>query len=164
MQGLVGEGSRRRLLVPLLTARAPWTAAHCFHGGIRAKLWRGAAPVMVEERAGDVARCGKGKDFSPVDGRADDVESSCCVVMHRGDLVHRVVGPVHEDAAQASNAVCDVGNVVVMVLDFPTNLACRRSAQRGLEQAAGTRPWCWVARRRAGCGHESPHGGPGTPD
>ena len=31
------------------------------------------------------------------------------------------------------NAVCDVGNVVGMVLDFPTNVACRGSAQRGLE-------------------------------
>ena len=53
--------------------------------------------------------------------------------MHRGDLLHRVVGPAHEEAVQASNAVCDVGNVVGMVLDFPTNVARRGSAQWGLE-------------------------------
>ena len=35
----------------------------------------------------------------------------------------------------ASNAVGDAGNVVGMVLDFPTNVACRESAQRGLERS-----------------------------
>ena len=51
-------------------------------------------------------------------------DTRCCVVMHRGDLLQRVVGPSHEKAAQASNAVGDVGNVIVMVLDFPVNVAC----------------------------------------
>ena len=104
-----------------------WTAAHLFHGGIRAKLWRGVAAVVVEECAGDAARCGEGKDFSLVDGRTDDVGPSCCVVMLHGDLLHRVVGPVHDEAAQSRNCcVCDVGNVVGMVLDFPTNVSVPR--------------------------------------
>ena len=44
------------------------TAAHFFHGGIRGKLWRGVAAVMVEERARDAVRCGEGKDFRLVHG------------------------------------------------------------------------------------------------
>ena len=94
------------------------------YGGIHEELWRGVAAVMAEEGAGDVARCGEGKDCRLFGGRADDVGRSCCVVMHRGDLLHRVVGPVREEGAQASNVVCDVGNLVGMVLDFPTNVAC----------------------------------------
>ena len=73
--------------------------------------------------------------------------------MHRRYVLHRVVGPAHDEIAHASNAVGDAGNVVVMVLGFPTNVACRESAQRGLEtvscrlcRAAGTRPWCWAPR------------------
>ena len=46
------------------------------------------------------------------------------VVMHRGDLLHCVAGPVHDEVAEASNAVGDVGNVVGIVLDFPINVAC----------------------------------------
>ena len=37
-----------------------------------------------------------------------------------------------EEAVEASNAVPDAGNVVGMVLNFLTNVACRRSARRGL--------------------------------
>ena len=54
---------------------------------------------------------------------------------HRGDLLHRVVGPAHDEAAHASNAVGDVGNIVGMMLDFPTNVACRGSTQRGIERS-----------------------------
>ena len=127
------------------------------------------AAVMAEEGAGDVARCGEGKDCRLFGGRADDVRPSCCVVMHRGDLLHRVVGPAHDEAAHASNAVGDVGNIVGMVLDFPTNVACRGSAQRGLERShVGS-----VERLAHGRGvgrHEDepnvgmrqPHGGPRT--
>ena len=43
------------------------------------------------------------------------------------------MGPAHDEAAHASNAVDDAGNVVRMVLDFLTNVAYRVSAQRGLE-------------------------------
>ena len=53
--------------------------------------------------------------------------------MHRRYVPHRVMGPAPEEAVQASNAVGDVGNVVEMVLDFPTDAACRVSAQRGRE-------------------------------
>ena len=87
--------------------------ALCFsHVCICAELWRGVAAAMLEERACDVARCGEGKDFSLVDRRADDVGPGCCVVTHRGDLLHRVTGPAHDEAAHASNAVGDAGNVV----------------------------------------------------
>ena len=118
---------------------------------------------MLEERACNVARYGKGKDVCPLGIGADDVGPG-------GDLLHRVVGPAHDEIAQASNAVGDVSNVVGMVLDFPTNLACRGSAQRGLdgsrvgsvEHLAHGRG---VGRQRpAGCGHASPDGGPGTLD
>ena len=47
--------------------------------------------------------------------------------------VQRVVGPAHDEIAHASNAVGEAGNVVGMVLDFPTNVTCRVPAQRGLE-------------------------------
>ena len=104
------------------------------HVDICAELWRGVAAVMAEERACNVARCGKGKDVCPLGIGADDVRPSC-VVTHRGDLLHRVMGPAHEETAHASNAVGDVGNVVGMVLDFPINVACRGSAQRGLERS-----------------------------
>ena len=80
---------------------------------------RGALAPGGRGDACDVARCGEGKDFSLVYKRADDVGPGCCVVTHRGDLLHRVVGPAHDEAAHASNAVGDVGNVVGMVLDFP---------------------------------------------
>ena len=90
----------RILYLPHARSRCPllrrvlvhWTAAHFFHGAIRAELWRRVAAVMVEERAGDVARCGEGEDFSLVDGRANDVGPSCCVVIHLGDILHRVFG------------------------------------------------------------------------
>ena len=58
---------------------------------------------MLEERACNVTRCGKGKDVCPLGIGADDVEPGCCVVTHRGDLLHRVVGPAHDEAAQASS-------------------------------------------------------------
>ena len=61
---------------------------------------------------------------------ADDVGPGCCVMTHRRNVPHRVVGPAHGEAAHASNAVGDAGNVVGMVLDFPTNVMCGRSAQR----------------------------------
>ena len=51
---------------------------------------------------------------------------------HRGDVLQRVAGPAHYEAAHASNAVGDAGNVVGVVLDFPTNVTCRVPAQRGL--------------------------------
>ena len=94
----------------------------------------------------NVARCGKGKDVCPLGIGADDVGPCCCVVTHRGDLLQRVVGPAHEEIAHTSNAVGDAGNVVGVVLDFPTNVTCRVPAQCGLEgshvglcRAAGTR-------------------------
>ena len=43
------------------------------------------------------------------------------------------MGPAHDEAAHASNAVGDAGNVAGMVLDFPTNVTFRVPAQRGLE-------------------------------
>ena len=88
---------------------------------------------MLEYRACDVARCGQSKDVSPLGIGADDVGPSRCVVTHRRNVLHRVLGPAHDEAAHASNAVGDAGNVVGMVLDFPTNVACRVSAQRDLE-------------------------------
>ena len=53
---------------------------------------------------------------------------------HRGDLLHRVVDLAPDEAAHASHAVGDAGNVVGMVLDFPP-IACRRSAQRGIARS-----------------------------
>ena len=64
---------------------------------------------------------------------AIDVGPCCCVVTHRGDLLQRVVGPAHDEAAHASNAVGEAGSVVGMILDFPTNVPCRVPAQCGLE-------------------------------
>ena len=43
------------------------------------------------------------------------------------------MGPAHDEITHASNAVGDAGNVVGMVLDFPTNVTCRVPAQCGLE-------------------------------
>ena len=63
--------------------------------------------------------CGVGQDFSLVGGGADDNEPRRCVVVHRRNVLHCVVRPEH-----ASNAVVDVGNIVGIVLDFPTNVAC----------------------------------------
>ena len=42
------------------------------------------------------------------------------------------MGPAHDEAAHASNAVGEAGNVVGMILDFPTNVPCRVPAQCGL--------------------------------
>ena len=50
-------------------------------------------------------------------------------------MSRRVVGPAHDEIAHASNAVGDAGNVVGMEMDFPTNVACRGPAQRGLERS-----------------------------
>ena len=47
---------------------------------------------------------GKGQSVRLVDGRTDDVGPSCSVVEHPGDLLHRVVGPTKDEAAQAGNA------------------------------------------------------------
>ena len=63
----------------------------------------------------------------------NDVGPCCCVVTHRGDLLQRVLNPAHDEITHASNAVGEAGNVVGMVLDFPTNVTCRVPAQRGLE-------------------------------
>ena len=145
-----------------------WTAVCFSRVCICAELWRGEAVVMLEERASNVARCGQRKDVCSLCIGADDVGPCCCVVTHRADVLQRVVGPAHDEITHASNAAGDAGNVVGLVLDFPTNVTCRVPAQCGLEgslfwlcPAAGTRPWCWAARRRAGCGHASPDGGPG---
>ena len=70
----------------------------------------------LEERAGNVARCGQSEDVCSLGIGADDVGPSCCVVTHRGDLLQCVVGPAHDEIAHASNAVGDAGNVVGMVL------------------------------------------------
>ena len=89
---------------------------------------------MLEERAGNVARCGHSEDVCSLGIGANDVGPCCCVVTHRGDVPHRVVGPAHNEVAHASNAVGDAGNVVRMVLDVPDQCkACRVPAQRGLE-------------------------------
>ena len=58
---------------------------------------------MLEERAGNVARCGQSKDVCGLCIGANDVGPCCCVVTHRGDLLQRVVGPAHDEAAHASN-------------------------------------------------------------
>ena len=100
---------------------------------IFAELWRGKAAVMLEEGASNVARCGQSKDVCSLCVGANDVGPCCCVVTHRGNLLQRVVGPAHDEAAHASNAVGEAGNVVGMVLDLPTNVTCRVPAQRGLE-------------------------------
>ena len=56
----------------------------------------------------------KSEDVWPLGIGADDVGPSCCIAMHRRNILHRVVGPAHEEAAQAGNAVGDVGNIVGM--------------------------------------------------
>ena len=94
---------------------------------------REALAVMLEECAGNVARCGQSEDVCSLGIGANDVGPCCCVVTHRGDVPHRVVGPAHDEVAHASNAVGDACNVIRMVLDFLTNIACRVPAQRGLE-------------------------------
>ena len=110
-----------------------WNVAHLIQVCICTELWRGEAAVMLEERAGNVAHCGQRKDVCSLDIGANDVGPCCCIVTHRGDLLQRIVGPAHDEAAHASNAVGHAGNVVGVVLDFPTNVTCRVPAQRGLE-------------------------------
>ena len=110
-----------------------WNFAHFSRVCICAELWRGEAAVLLEERAGNVARCGQRKDVCSLCIGANDVGPRCCVVTHRGDVFQRVVRPAHDEAAHASNAVGDAGNVVGMVLDFPTYATCRVPAQCGLE-------------------------------
>ena len=117
---------------------------------------------MLEERAGNVARCGERKDVCSLGIGANDVGPCCCVVTHRGDLLQRVVGPAHDEITHASNAVGAAGNVVGVVLDFPTNVTCRVPAQRGLEgshvgsverlahgRGVGRHVWACVSRWRA---------------
>ena len=128
----------RRLLLRRDQEPIWWVLVHrnvvCFSRVcICAKLWREEAAVMLEERAGNVARCGQSKDVCSLCIGANDVGPCCCVVTHRGDLLQRVVGPAHDEAAHASNALGEAGNVVWMVLDLPTNVTCRVPAQRGLE-------------------------------
>ena len=125
---------------------------------ICAELWRGEAAVMLEERAGNVARCGQSKDVCSLCIGADDVGPCCCVVTHRGDVLQRVVGPAHVKITHASNAVGDAGNVVGLVLDFPTNVTCRVPAQCGLDGShVGS-----VERLAHGRGVGRIDGGPGT--
>ena len=57
-----------------------------------------------------MARCGQRKDVCSLCIGANDVGPCCCVVTHRGDVLQRVVGTAHGDA----------GNVIGMVLDYPT--------------------------------------------
>ena len=68
-----------------------WVLCHDF-----AELQRHTAAVMLEDRACDVARCGKSEDVCPLGVGADDVGPSCCVVVHRRDLLQRVVCPSRE--------------------------------------------------------------------
>ena len=75
----------------------------------------------------------KARTSGPLGTGADDVGPGCCVVMHRRNVPHRVVGTAHEEAAQASKAVGDAGNVVGMVSGFPTNVPCRVLTQRDVE-------------------------------
>ena len=51
-----------------------------------------AINLQTEERACDVARCGQSEDVCPLGIGADDVGPSRCVVTHRRNVLHRVVG------------------------------------------------------------------------
>ena len=70
-----------------------WKVAHFIHVCTCVELWRGVATVMLEERACDVVRCGQSEDVCPLGTGADDVGPSRCVVTHRRNVPHRVVGP-----------------------------------------------------------------------
>ena len=106
-----------------------------------AELQRHTAAVMLEERACDVACCGKSEDVCPLGIGADDVGPSCCVVVHRRDLLQRVVRPSREKAAQACDALADAGSVVGAVVGFQPllpALALGGSAQRCPADVHGT--------------------------
>ena len=104
---------------------------------------------MLEERACDVARCGKSEDVCPLGTGADDVGPSCCVVVHRRDLLQRVVGPSREKVAQANDALADADSVVGPVVGFGPllpELALGGSPQGCLADVHGTHvheaePW-----------------------
>ena len=114
-----------------------------------AELQRHTAAVMLEERACEVARCGKSEDVCPLGIGADDVGPCCCVVMHGRDLLQRVVGPSREKAAQAYDALADAGSVVGPAVGFGpllAELAIGGSSQRCLPDVHGTlvheaEPW-----------------------
>ena len=105
---------------------------------ICAELWRGRLRWCLKSvPAMKSATCGQRKDVCSLCIGADDVGPCCCVVTHRGDVPHRVVGPAHDEVAHASNAVGDAGNVVGMVLDFPPNVTCRVPSQGGSHLSGG---------------------------
>ena len=58
-----------------------WNVAHLIHVCICAELWRAEAAVMLEELAGNVARCGQSEDVCSLDIGLNDV-GWWCVVTH----------------------------------------------------------------------------------
>ena len=77
-----------------ISVRHGWVLCHD-----GAELQRHTAAVMHEDRACDVAWCGKSEDVCPLGIGADDDGASCCVVVNRRDLLQRVVCPSREKAA-----------------------------------------------------------------
>ena len=119
------------------------------------------AAVMLEERADNVTRCDQRKDVCSLCIGANNVGPYCCVVTHRDDL--------RDCACQQYCGWCwqrrrdGVGFPDQCIVSSTSIVRAWRVSYR-LCRAAGTRPSCWTAHRRVGCGYTSIDGGPGTLD